>query len=331
MASEASPVPAEEALLSVDDLHAHIETRSGRVRAVDGVSFEIRRGETLGLVGESGSGKSMLCLSLLRLLPKGGAIAGGRVLFRGEDLLRKSERQMRAIRGRHISMILQDPLAALNPVFSIGAQVMEPIRIHQRLRGAAARARMVEALRLMHIASPERRAHDYPHQLSGGMRQRVLGAIALSCRPELLIADEPTTSLDVTVQAQYLALLREIQRSQGIAILFVTHDLGIVAHMCHRVCVMYAGRLVEAAPVLALFERPAHPYTRALLAAVPRPESGTRRLSAIAGAPPALDAEIRGCPFAPRCPEVDERCRTSAPPLLDLGAGRLARCWKPAA
>jgi oligopeptide/dipeptide ABC transporter ATP-binding protein len=237
---------------------------------------------------------------------------------------------MRAYRGRHIAMILQDPMAALNPVFSIGNQVAEPIRIHQRLRGDAAKAQMIEALRLLRIPSPELRAGDYPHQLSGGMRQRVLGAIALSCRPDLLIADEPTTSLDVTVQAQYLQLLRDIQREQGTAILFVTHDLSIVAEMCQNVCVMYAGRIVETAPVIALFERPAHPYTRALLAAIPSPDRPLQPVKAIEGAPPSPFEEHPGCPFAPRCPEAETLCREQEPPVIACGDGHAARCWKAA-
>jgi oligopeptide/dipeptide ABC transporter ATP-binding protein len=318
-----------EPLLRVEDLRAQIRTRWGVVRAADGVSFTVGRGETLGLVGESGSGKSMTCLSLVRLLPRGGTIVGGKIVFDGEDLLTKSEREMRRLRGSRISMILQDPMTSLNPVLSVGTQVKEPIRLHQGLRGEAVAHKVLDALRLVRIPAPELRVNDYPHQMSGGMRQRVSGAIALSCEPELLIADEPTTSLDVTIQAQYLALLDEIRRERGVAIIFVTHDLGIVAKMCDRVAVMYAGRIVELVPVDALFDNPAHPYTKALLGALPQAGGRERRLPTIPGQPPALDEALPACPFAPRCALADRRCYNETPPHIVLASEHTVSCWKP--
>jgi oligopeptide/dipeptide ABC transporter ATP-binding protein len=314
-------------ILQVEHLATHLFTRRGVVRAVDDVSFTLDSGETLGLVGESGSGKTLTCLSLLRLLPRGARIVGGRVRFDGEDLLEKTEAEMRRYRGKRISMILQDSMTSLNPVLTVGEQVAEPVRLHQRLRGKAVQERVIRALSRLRIGAPELRIHDYPHQLSGGLRQRVAGAIALSCEPDVLIADEPTTALDVTVQAQYLALLRDIQLEHGISILFVTHDLGIVASICHRVAVMYAGHIVESAPVEALFDSPAHPYTRALLAAIPRPDRRERRLPSIKGQPPLLHALGPGCPFAPRCAYADERCRI-APPEVEVAPGHAARCWR---
>ena len=315
-------------LLQVENLKSYIYTRWGVVRATDDVSFSVDRGETLGLVGESGSGKSITCLSLLRLLPKGGEIVGGRILFDGDDILTKSPAEMRDLRGRHISMILQDPMTSLNPVLSIGSQVAEPIELHQKLTGSAIGEKVIEALRLLKIPAPEHRIRDYPHQMSGGMRQRVVGAIAMSCEPELLIADEPTTSLDVTIQAQYLALLQEIQNERGVAIIFVTHDLGIVAKMCHRVAVMYAGRVVESVPVEGLFDNPMHPYTRALLASVPRSDVKVARLPSIEGQPPALHEALPACPFAPRCEHADAKCFAEPPPEVAVAEGHMARCWK---
>ena len=315
-------------LLQVENLKSYLFTRWGVVKAADDLSFTVGRGETLGLVGESGSGKSITCLSILRLLPAGGKIVGGRVLFDGEDLVDKSDAEMRTFRGRRISMILQDPMTSLNPVLSIGDQVAEPIRLHQNLRGSAVLAKVVEALRLLKIPAPEMRVRDYPHQMSGGMRQRVVGAIALSCEPDLLIADEPTTSLDVTIQAQYLALLQEIQKKHGISILFITHDLGIVAKMCHRVAVMYAGRIVELVPVMGLFDDPRHPYTRALLASVPNPDHPQPRLPSIEGQPPLLHEQLPACPFAPRCAHADKKCYDEEPPEVAVADDHMARCWR---
>lgn len=315
-------------VLDVQELKAYFYTRWGVVKAVDGVSFELREGETLGLVGESGCGKSVTCLSLLRLLPQpAGRIAGGRVLLDGEDLLAKSQRGMRKVRGRRIAMILQDPMTSLNPVFTIGYQVREAIGAHQHIGGKALWDRAREMLHLVRIASPEVRMRDFPHQMSGGMRQRVAGAVALSCQPSVLIADEPTTSLDVTIQAQYLKLLKDLQQQSKFSLIFVTHDLGIVARICDRVCVMYAGRVVENAETLELFDNPAHPYSRALLASVPSADHPLERLSSIEGQPPALHQLPPGCPFQPRCRYSVDRCTAEYPPEVELGPRHRVRCW----
>jgi oligopeptide/dipeptide ABC transporter ATP-binding protein len=290
------------------------------------VSFSLGEGETLGLVGESGSGKTTTCLSIVGLLPRGARIVGGRVTFEGEDLTRKSQRELRRIRGRRIAVILQDPMASLNPLFTIFRQVAEPAFFHQQLRGRTLRARVQNLLRAVRIPSPEWRMRDYPHQMSGGMRQRIVGAIALAGGPKLVIADEPTTNLDVTIQAQYLDLLKDIQRDTGVALIFVTHNLGIVAKMCDRVAVMYAGAIVEQAPVRELFNTPRHPYTRALLGAVPKLGS-KEPLYSIAGQPPNLASLPTGCAFHPRCPEVLPRCTTETPQEIDTGDGSSARCW----
>jgi oligopeptide/dipeptide ABC transporter ATP-binding protein len=295
------------------------------VRAVDGVSFTLREGETLGLVGESGSGKTTTCLSIVGLLPRGARIVGGRVIFEGEDLTRKSQRELRRIRGRRIAVILQDPMASLNPLFTIFRQVAEPAFFHQQLRGRSLRARVQQLLTAVRIPSPEWRMRDYPHQMSGGMRQRIVGAIALAGGPRLVIADEPTTNLDVTIQAQYLDMLKDIQRETGVALIFVTHNLGIVAKMCDRVAVMYAGRIVEQAPVRELFDAPLHPYTRALLGSVPKLGS-KEPLYSIQGQPPNLASLPSGCPFHPRCPEALSRCATDEPREARVGNG-VARCW----
>ncbi|MGH7311538.1 MAG: ABC transporter ATP-binding protein [Candidatus Rokuibacteriota bacterium] len=318
-------------LLEVRDLRTWFFTRWGVVKAVDGVSFTVREGETLGIVGESGCGKSMTALSILRLVPRpAGRIVGGEVLLEGEDLLGKSEREMRRIRGSRVSMILQDPMSSLNPVFTIGDQVAEALRIHQRLDGPGLWATARDMLRRVRIPSPELRLRAYPHQLSGGMRQRVVGAIALSCRPRVLIADEPTTSLDVTIQAQYLRLLKELQQEMRLALVFITHDFGIVAKVCDRVAVMYAGRIVETAEVREIFNRPRHPYTQALLASVPPLESRVERLASIEGQPPPLHALPPGCPFVPRCSHARAVCRQEYPPAVEVGNGdgHRAACWK---
>ena len=316
-------------LLEVRGLTTHyVSARGTRVtRAVQDVSFTLRDGETLGIVGESGSGKSTLALSLLRLLPPGARIVGGGVRFEGEDLLAKSEGEMRRIRGKRIAMILQDPMASLNPLFTVGDQVAEPLRVHEgkSRRGAWERAR--DLLGAVRISAPNMRVRNYPHELSGGMRQRIVGAIAISCGPRVLIADEPTTSLDVTIQAQYLSLLRELQRAQHLAMIFITHNLGIVARMCDAVAVMYAGRVVEAGPIRDIFNKPSHPYTRALLESVPRLGAQTEWLTAIEGQPPDLAALPAGCAFAPRCAHALARCRVEEPPEFTLGAGHASRCW----
>jgi oligopeptide/dipeptide ABC transporter ATP-binding protein len=318
-----------EPLLRLENLSTHYVSAQGArvVRAVDDVSLSLDAGETLGIVGESGSGKSTLALTILRVLPPAARIVGGRMVFEGEDLVDKSDAEMRAIRGKRIAMILQDPMASLNPLFTIGNQVAEPIRVHQGAPRATAWRRARELLKAVRIPSPETRVLQYPHEMSGGMRQRIVGAIGISCEPRLLIADEPTTSLDLTIQAQYLHLLRELQREHGLALIFITHNLGIVAKMCDQLAVMYAGRLVESGPVSRIFNTPAHPYTEALLNSIPRMSNRRQRLTAIIGQPPDLAALPHGCAFAPRCPRVFARCRSEAPPAFNLGDGQTARCW----
>jgi len=292
------------------------------------VSFALREAETLGLVGESGSGKSMTCLSLVRLVPRPAArILSGEVLLDGEDLLLKTEREMQQIRGRRVAMILQDPMSSLNPVFSIGMQLGEPLAKYHGLRGRARLARAAELLASVRIPSPAARLRAFPHQLSGGMRQRVVGAMAIAGPPRLLIADEPTTSLDLTIQAQYLGLLKELQQRHRFAMIFVTHNLGIVARTCDRVAVMYAGRIVETGPVRQIFTSPAHPYTRALLESIPRFGARRESLTAIAGQPPDLAKLAPGCAFAPRCPQAIARCTVDAPLETSVGAGHTTRCW----
>jgi oligopeptide/dipeptide ABC transporter ATP-binding protein len=315
-------------LLDVRDLHTHLRTRWGVVRAVDGVSFGVDEGETLGLVGESGSGKTMTALSVLRLVPEPAArIVGGQILLDGDDLVPKSEREMRRVRGRRISMILQDPQTSLNPVFTAGAQIVEALKT-ARAGGGSLWRRAEEALRRVRVAAPEQRMRDYPHQMSGGMKQRVVGAIALAGEPHVLIADEPTTALDATIQLQYLTLLREIQSRTRLGMLFITHDFGIVARMCDRVAVMYAGRIVETGPVRVIFREPRHPYTAALMASVPRLDETVKRLPSIDGQPPALHRMPAGCRFAPRCGYADDRCRREYPPTFALGPAHEAACWR---
>jgi peptide/nickel transport system ATP-binding protein len=324
--SEARP------LLEVEDLRTHFFTVDGITRAVDGVSFTVAPGETLGIVGESGCGKSVTALSILRLLPaRIGRIVGGSVRFEGKDLLGLDIEAMREIRGNRIAMIFQEPMTSLNPVFTIGEQIAEAVRIHQGASPAAALARAEEMLTLVRIPDARRRLGDYPHQFSGGMRQRVMIAMALSCNPRLLIADEPTTALDVTVQAQILKLMLELKERTGAAVMLITHALPVVAETCQRVIVMYAGRIVETAEVTELFDRPLHPYTRGLMASIPRLglAARQRRLAEIPGIVPDLRRPVIGCAFAPRCALADDRCRTAPPPLADHGGGHLAACWKP--
>jgi peptide/nickel transport system ATP-binding protein len=323
------------AILEVKDLRTHFFTRDGVVRAVDGVSFHIEAGETLGIVGESGCGKSVTALSILRLIPKGqGRTVAGSVRFEGQDLLGLDERAMRAIRGNRISMIFQEPMTSLNPVLTVGDQIAEAVMIHEGASRRPALARAVQMLRLVRIPDPEQRATEYPHQLSGGMRQRVMIAIALACDPLLLIADEPTTALDVTVQAQILKLMLELKERFGAAVMLITHDLGVIAETCQRVIVMYAGRKVEEAPVLELFDRPLHPYTRGLMASIPRRRLGLaapgarKRLSDIPGMVPSLLGPIPGCAFAPRCAFATPRCHAEAPPLLKRGPGHEVACFE---
>jgi oligopeptide/dipeptide ABC transporter ATP-binding protein len=315
-------------VVEVRELRTHLVTRWGTIRAVDGISFSVNEGETLGLVGESGSGKSMTCLSIVRLVPRPAArILGGRILLDGEDLLAKSERDMQAVRGRKVAMILQDPMSSLNPVFSIGMQVREPVAAYHGLRGRRLTERAAALLEAVRIPSPAARLRAFPHQLSGGMRQRVVGAMAIAGPPRLLMADEPTTSLDVTIQAQYLSLLKDLQRRHELAMIFVTHNLGIVARMCDRVAVMYAGRIVETGPVRRIFTAAVHPYTRALLESVPRLGRRRERLTAIEGQPPDLAMLGPGCAFAARCAYVMDRCRSEAPPERAVADAHTTRCW----
>ena len=323
------------ALLEVDGLQTHFFTRDGIVRAVDGVSFSVAPGETLAVVGESGCGKSVTSLSILRLIASPpGRIVAGRVVFQGRDLLGLSEDEMRAVRGNAISMIFQEPMTSLNPALTVGRQIAESLVLHRGLSQHDAMAKAVEMLRKVRMPEPERRVRQYPHELSGGMRQRVMIAMALACGPKLLIADEPTTALDVTIQAQILELMRELGRETGAAIILITHDLGVVAEMAQRVVVMYAGRKVEEAPVDELFARPRHPYTRGLLGSMPhlgdsaRGEGG-KRLVEIPGMVPSLKDEQPGCLFAPRCPNAIPRCSQEAPPLTAHGSGHWAACWNP--
>ncbi|HZO30374.1 MAG TPA: ABC transporter ATP-binding protein [Chloroflexota bacterium] len=320
-------------VLSVRNLQMHLYTRWGITRAVDDISFDLHEGETLGIVGESGCGKSMTALTLMRLLPKPAArIIGGQVLLDGDDLLAKSEPEMRKIRGRKMAMILQDPQTSLNPVFSIETQLAEALELRQEQAaepgfGAKLRARAVQALRMVNVADPERRLASYPHQLSGGMKQRVVGAMAIAPRPRVLIADEPTTALDVTIQLQYLNLLKRLQQQTGVSIIFITHDFGVVAKMCDRAAVFYAGRIVEQGTVRKLFSQPAHPYTQALMASVPRLEERVEKLYSIEGKPPALFDLPDGCRFAPRCPHAFDRCTETYPSDFEVEPNHAAACW----
>jgi oligopeptide/dipeptide ABC transporter ATP-binding protein len=315
-------------LLVVEDLRTHFHTRRGITKAVDGVSFTLGAGETLALVGESGSGKSVTCLSLVRLVPEpAGRIVGGRILFAGENLLDKSAAEMRRVRGKQIAMVLQDPMTSLNPSLTIGTQVTEVLKLHQALRGATLRERALDALSRLRIPGAASRLGHFQHQLSGGMRQRVSSAIAMSCAPRLLIADEPTTALDVTIQAQYLALLKEVQQATGVAVILVTHDFGIVAANADRVAVMYAGKIVEIGTTLDVFNHPGHPYTQALLRCLPDVDLKRDRLVEIGGQPPDLSRLPPGCPFVPRCPKAETICSEAYPPAVTLGDGHVAHCW----
>ena len=323
------PVPDDGELLRVENLKTYFFSEGTTVRAVDGISYSVRRGEVLGVVGESGSGKSVSGLSLMRLIDSPpGKIIDGSIEFDGQDVLRLSEREMRSIRGNQISMIFQEPLTSLNPVYTIGNQMSEPLRLHQGMTTSQAWERAEEMLRLVGVPSPGERLKAYPHQLSGGMRQRAMIAMALSCNPKLLIADEPTTALDVSIQAQILELMRELQRDLGTSMIFITHDLGVVSEMCDRVNVMYAGRIVEQADVARLFQHPTHPYTWGLLDCLPRFEDALgSRLTPIVGQPPNLARLPAGCAFAPRCPYAWDKCVQQEPPLFDVGDGQVSRCW----
>lgn len=327
--SSTSPVTPDTPLLEIDNLSTYFDTVAGTVRSVDGVSYCLNAGRTLGVVGESGCGKSVTALSILRLIPTPpGRYAGGQVRYRGTNLLDLSEKQMRQIRGNRISMIFQEPMTSLNPVLTVGRQIAETVMVHQGLNKRDAYRRAEEMLKLVQIAEPERRVHEYPHQLSGGMRQRVMIALALACNPEVLIADEPTTALDVTIQAQIIDLLRTLQQKLGMGIVMITHDLGVVAECCDRVVVMYAGRKVEEAPVTELFDHPLHPYTRALMASMPSMNTSTERLAEIPGMVPAPSELGRGCSFAPRCTYATQRCHDETPDLDAHGHDHIVACFE---
>ena len=317
------------ALLDVRALKTFFQVEGGEFPAVDGISFSIDPGRTLGIVGESGCGKSVTALSIMGLVPRPpGRIAGGEILFDGVDLLQLSAAALRELRGNRISMIFQEPMTSLNPVLTVGEQITEGILRHRTMSRDAAKELAIEMLRMVHISSPDERFGDYPHRLSGGMRQRVMVAMALACKPKLLIADEPTTALDVTIQAQILDLMRTLREETGTAIILITHDLGVVAELADDVAVMYAGRIVERATVAALFAEPQHPYTVGLLGSIPRLDIEQDRLAAIEGQVPNPLAPVTGCRFHPRCPFVIERCRHEDPPLIDLGNGHESACWR---
>lgn len=314
-------------LLEVKNLETEFRVKRGQVKAVNGVSFEVEKGEILAVVGESGSGKSVTSLSIMGLIRDPGKIVGGQILFNGEDLLKKSTREMEQIRGDKISMIFQEPMTSLNPVYRIKDQIMENILTHEKVSKEEALKRSIEMLDLVSIPAPERRAYDYPHQMSGGMRQRVMIAMALSCHPELLIADEPTTALDVTIQAQILDLINRLRKKLGMAVLLITHDLGVVAETADRVVVMYCGRVVEQAKVLDLFTDPKHPYTRGLLDSIPKLDEDRKRLYMIKGIVPDPTHLPKGCAFADRCDHCMEKCREHMSALVDQGNGRKVRCF----
>jgi len=317
-------------ILDVIDLRTYFRRKNTVVKVVDGVNFYLNENETLGIVGESGCGKTMTGLSILRLVPqKATHFMSGKVLFQGKDILAMNEREVRKLRGRQISMILQDPMTSLNPVFTVGNQIEEGIATHEKLEEKNLILKVIEMLRRVRIPAPETRVNDYPHQMSGGMRQRVVGAVAMSCRPRILIADEPTTSLDVTIQAQYLQLLKDLQGEFGMSLIFITHDFGVVARMCDRVCVMYAGKIVESALVRDIFYRPAHWYTAALIGGMPKLGTKVERLVSIQGQPPKLDQLPAGCRFAPRCVNVKERCTQEEPPQTVLDETHSVSCWHP--
>lgn len=328
-APEHELIARENPLLSVQNLHTRFDTEGGTVRAADGVSFEIGEGEILGLVGESGSGKSVTSLSLIQLIQNPGYIPEGEIRFEGENLLTKSKEEMRKLRGDRISMVFQEPTTALNPVYDVGWQVGEPLRVHEEMSQKASHQRAVELMRQVGIPSPEDRVDDYPHQFSGGMRQRAMIAMALANEPDLLIADEPTTALDVTIEAQILDLIEELNREIGMAVLLVTHDLGVIAEVCDRVAVMYAGRIVEYADVESLFADPRHPYTKGLLSCVPNPAEVDQELEPIGGDVPDLANTPDGCNFAPRCPYANDDCRSMDPRMREVSPDHYSACiWE---
>ena len=317
-----------QTLLQVEDLHTQFFTSRGVVRAVDGVSLHIDAGETLGVVGESGCGKTMTALSILRLVPDPGKIVSGRILFRGKDVAKMDEEEVMDFRGNDVSMIFQDPMTSLNPVTKIGFQIEEAMTAHKRFSAQQAKTRVVELLKRVRVPAPERRANDYPHQFSGGMRQRAMIAMGLANEPALLIADEPTTALDVTVQAQIIELMKNLNHELGTAMMLITHNMALVASLCQRVVVMYAGRVVEEGPVEQIFSNPQHPYTWSLLRSVPRVDEARKdRLVSIRGLPPDLSNPPPGCKFHPRCPFVIERCKVDEPALEEVDVNQVARCW----
>jgi len=319
----------DSALLRVEDLRTYFHTRAGVAKAVDGVSFELGAAQTLGLVGESGCGKSVTALSIMRLIDEPpGKIESGEIQINGRDLLALSNEEMCAVRGNDIAMIFQEPMTSLNPVITCGRQIAEAVELHQQVSSAEAHNRAIEMLRLVGISAPEQRANEYPHQLSGGMRQRVMIGMGLSCNPQMLIADEPTTALDVTVQAQIMELLARLQEELGMAILLITHDLGVVAETTDRAAVMYAGGIVESAATDTLFADPRHPYTQGLIRSIPDLDIDQNRLEIIAGTVPDVRRLPVGCRFQSRCPHVDDHCREAAPPLVEIQEGHLAACWK---
>ena len=315
-------------LLCVTGLATHFHLGTSDLKAVDGVNISLDEGKTLAIVGESGCGKSMTAYSIMRLVPAPGRTVGGSIMFDGNDLLRLSDREMREMRGNSISMIFQEPMTSLNPVLTVGDQIMEVLRLHRRLPRSEALGETVRLLGLVGIPAPDQRVGDYPHQLSGGMRQRVMIAMALACQPRLLIADEPTTALDVTIQAQILELIDQLQRETGMSLLLITHDLGIVAERAHHTAIMYAGKIVETAPTAELFSNPLHPYTRGLIESLPQNTVPGKPLPTIPGHVPHLADGQQGCGFCPRCPARDWECQQSAPPLKEVSSSHLVRCWK---
>lgn len=318
----------EETLLKVDNLSTWFYTDDGIVKAVNDVSFSLNKGHTLGIVGESGCGKSITSLSVMRLIDSPpGKIVGGKIVFKGEDLLAKSEEEMRRVRGKRIAMIFQEPMTSLNPVYTVGRQIEEALLIHESMTKKEAKRRALEMLRLVRIPLPEKRFDEYPHQLSGGMRQRVMIAIALACSPELLICDEPTTALDVTIQAQILALIDELKEKTGTSVIMITHDLGVISEIADEVLIMYAGEIVEYAPKAQLFQNPLHPYTQGLIACVPKLSRDSDRLQTIEGTVPSFDDMPAGCTFWPRCPFAESICKEKKPPLIDCG-NRTVRCHR---
>ena len=319
----------EHILLKIEGLGIDFQTSEGTVHAVNHLSYELKKGETLGIVGESGSGKSVSSLGIMKLIPDPpGKIVDGRIFFNGQDLSRCSEKEMRNIRGNEISMIFQEPMTSLNPILTCGRQIAESLILHSSLNRKEAQAEAVELMRTVGIAHPERRAHEYPHQMSGGMRQRIMIAMALACRPKLLICDEPTTALDVTIQAQILDLIRTLNKETGTAVIMITHDLGVVSELCERVIVMYTGRIMEEAPAEELFSKPLHPYTADLLKAIPKIRKDREPLYNIEGTVPNPLDPVEGCSFWPRCREATARCKKEAPPMVSPFQGRFTACWK---